>query len=108
MPVAASRSEPAAAMLLLPASVTLADAADTQRLLTQAMRREIDAAAAGVVVDATHLRHFDSSALAVLLECQRLAASQGRGFRVRGAPAKLVALADLYGIDGVLPLAAAD
>lgn len=93
-------------MLLLPASVTVADATDTQRLLTQALRRETEPGAT-VVVDATHLRRFDSSALAVLLECQRLAAAQGKGFSVRGAPAKLVVLADLYGLDGVMPLTGA-
>ena len=91
-------------MLLLPAAITFADAIDTQRLLTQAMRGEAGPEI-GVVVDATHLLRFDSSALAVLLECQRLAASHGKSFSVRGAPAKLVALAHLYGIDGVLPFA---
>ncbi|MBC7717816.1 MAG: STAS domain-containing protein, partial [Pseudorhodobacter sp.] len=44
----------------------------------------------------------DSSALAVLLECQRLAQASGRSFAVRGAPAKLAQLAQLYGMDELL------
>ena len=89
-------------MLLLPAAVTVADANDTQRLLTQALQRDGGTAGGTVVVDATPLQRFDSSALAVLLECQRVTVAQGRSLAVRGAPEKLVALAHLYGIDGVL------
>lgn len=83
-------------MLLLPASIHVHDARDALHMLAQAMKRE---PAAVVVIDASALRQFDSSALAVLLECQRLAQASGRGFGVRGAPAKLVQLAQLYGMD---------
>jgi phospholipid transport system transporter-binding protein len=38
----------------------------------------------------------------VLLECQRLAQSWGKGFAVRQAPPKLAALAKLYGVDALL------
>jgi phospholipid transport system transporter-binding protein len=61
----------------------------------------------GVVIDASALQQFDTSALAVLLECQRLAASWGKPFTVRQAPAKLTALAKLYGVDALLLPAAA-
>ena len=84
-------------MLLLPATVTAKEATDTRRLLTQALKAQAD-----VVVDASNLRHFDSSALAVLLECQRAAEAFGKPFAVRNAPAKLAALARLYGVDTVL------
>ena len=40
-------------------------------MLGLALKRQTDAD--DVVVDASGLQHFDSSALAVLLECQRLA-----------------------------------
>jgi phospholipid transport system transporter-binding protein len=86
-------------MLLLPGTLTLRESRDTLRLLAQALQGEPDS---GVVVDASPLQHFDTSALAVLLECQRLAQSWGKGFAVRQAPPKLAALAKLYGVDALL------
>lgn len=49
-------------------------------------------------VDATGLQNFDSSALAVLLDCRRQALARGQGLRVVGLPARLQALARLYGV----------
>ena len=92
-------------MLLLPANVTAAEANDTRRLLVQALKAEGGGAAA-VVVDASNLQRFDSSALAVLLECQRAAQARGKPFELRAAPAKLAALARLYGVDVLLMPAA--
>ena len=86
-------------MLLLPASVTAREANDTRRLLTQALKAEGGPAA---VVDASNLEHFDSSVLAVLLECHRAADAWGKPFELRNAPAKLAALAHLYGVDKLL------
>jgi len=86
-------------MLLLPATVTAREATDTRRLLTQALKGE---AAPSVVVDASNLTQFDSSALAVLLECHRLADAGGKPFELRNAPPKLAALARLYGVDTLL------
>lgn len=86
-------------MLLLPATITEREARDTLRLLSQALQREPEQ---GVVVDAGNLQRFDSAALAVLLECERLAQAWGKGFTVRNAPPKLSALARLYGVDGLL------
>ena len=86
-------------MLLLPASVTAREANDTRRLLLQALKAEPEAS---VVVDASNLTRFDSSALAVLLECQRAAEASGKSFELRQPPAKLAALAKLYGIDALL------
>ena len=92
-------------MLLLPATLTANEAKVTLRMLQQALQSE--RADEPVVVDAGSLVHFDSSALAVLLEVDRLAGAWGRTFAVRSAPPKLAALAKLYGIDAVLlrPLA---
>ncbi len=92
-------------MLLLPATVTLAEARDTLRLLQQAL--ESDQGAAEVAVDASQLSAFDSSTLAVLLECRRLAATANRPFTVRGAPAHLADLARLYGVAELLGMTAA-
>jgi phospholipid transport system transporter-binding protein len=86
-------------MLLLPATVTAREANDTRRLMTQALKGEPQTE---VVVDASNLQHFDSAALAVLLECQRAAAAWGKPFGLRNAPPKLVALARLYGVDVLL------
>jgi phospholipid transport system transporter-binding protein len=86
-------------MLLLPATITMRESRDTLRLLTQALQGEKEGE---VIVDASPLQQFDTSALAVLLECRRLAQAFGRTFSVRNAPAKLSALAALYGVGELL------
>jgi phospholipid transport system transporter-binding protein len=86
-------------MLLLPATVTAREAVDTRRLLVQALKGE---AGPSVVVDASNLTQFDSAALAVLLECHRMADATGKSFELRHAPPKLAALARLYGVDTLL------
>ena len=51
-----------------------------------------------MTVDASDLAQFDSSALAVLLDCRRQALAVGQSFTVTGAPQRLVQLATLYGV----------
>jgi phospholipid transport system transporter-binding protein len=70
-------------------------------MLAQALRREPEA---DIVIDASSLQHFDTAAIAVLLECQRLAHAWGRGLAVRHTPPKLAALAKLYGVEGLMRL----
>ena len=55
-----------------------------------------------VVVDATGLSRFDSSALAVLLEFRRETLAMGKRFSIRSLPTRLADLAKLYGIDELL------
>jgi phospholipid transport system transporter-binding protein len=55
-----------------------------------------------VVVDASALVRFDSSALAVLLQCRREAVASGKGLTIEGLPGKLRELADLYGIQTLI------
>jgi phospholipid transport system transporter-binding protein len=86
-------------MVVLPEAVTLREATDTLHLLTQACGRDD---AATLTVDASALKRFDSSALAVLLACRRAAQADGKGFELRGAPAPLLALAALYGVSDLL------
>ena len=86
-------------MLLLPATLTTREARDTLRMLSRALQLE---PASGVVIDASNLQQFDSAALAVLLECQRLSQAWGKEFAVRHVPPKLAALAKLYGLDVLL------
>ena len=52
-------------------------------------------------------RQFDSSALAVLLECRREALALGKTFAVAGMPARLRELAALYGVGELLAAAPA-
>lgn len=86
-------------MLVLPGVLTHRNARDSLSMLTQALARE---SLPAVTVDATGLQHFDTSLLAVLLECKRLAAASGRPFEITGAPPKLAALAKLYGVQDLL------
>ena len=90
-------------MLVLPEVLTLNEASTTLRMLEQAMRSDD---AATLTVDASALRSFDSAAVAVLLECRRLARAWSKGFEVRNAPAKLADLVRLYGVDQLLAFAA--
>ena len=87
-------------MLVLPAELTHDVAAACSRMLAQALRSQPDAA---VVADAGGLSKFDSSVLAVLLECRREALALGKTFSVSRMPAKLRELATLYGVAELLP-----
>lgn len=89
------------ATLALPQQLTLRDAKPTLKALVSAM------AASGtpaVTMDAAALAQIDTSALAVLLECQREARRQQRTLVVVNAPARLVELAHLYGVQDLLGL----
>lgn len=89
-------------MLVLPPRLTHDEAPACMRMLQQGMAGQQGSAA---VVDASALERFDSSALAVLLECRREASALGRSFSVRGLSPRLRELASLYGIAGLLPAA---
>jgi phospholipid transport system transporter-binding protein len=87
--------------LRLPAVLTHAQADRSARALQQALR--MGRPDPGVVVNASALQHFDSSALAVLLDCRRMAVAMGLPFEVRGMPARLRQLAGVYGVSPLLP-----
>ena len=89
-------------MLVLPARLLHDDAPACLRMLQQGMTA---ATASSAVVDASALIQFDSSAIAVLLECRREASAAGRAFSVKGLPPRLRELATLYGVAGLLPAA---
>jgi phospholipid transport system transporter-binding protein len=88
-------------MLMLPAEITHSSARSCAHMLTQALQQSEQA----VVADASALAKFDSSALAVLLNCRREAQVVGKTFSVRGLPPKLRALASMYGVAELLPAA---
>jgi phospholipid transport system transporter-binding protein len=89
-------------MLLLPAELTHQQAAACVRMLAQGLRSQSGDA---VVADAGALERFDSSALAVLLECRREALAHGKRFSVIRMPPRLRELAALYGVAKLLPAA---
>ena len=89
-------------MLVLPAELTQKQASSHLRMLVQGLK---SGAEAEVVVDATALARFDSSALAVLLELRRESLAIGKRFAVQGLPVRLGSLATLYGIVELVPAA---
>ncbi|MBI5275248.1 MAG: STAS domain-containing protein [Burkholderiales bacterium] len=87
-------------MLVLPEKLTHEEAPACGRMLAQALRSQPGSEA---VADAAALGVFDSSALAVLLDCRREALALGKAFRVSRMPARLRELAALYGVSELLP-----
>jgi phospholipid transport system transporter-binding protein len=90
-----------AALIALPARLTMGEARATLAQLQQALA----GSGAAPVIDASALTDLDTAAVAVLLDCRRTAQAAGRPLQVQGAPAKLTELARLYGVDGLLGLA---
>lgn len=86
-------------VLVLPAELTHRQAKASLSMLMHGLRAHKEPS---VVVDARALSVFDSSALAVLLECRREALNEGKQFAVQGLPQALSAMATLYGVDALL------
>jgi phospholipid transport system transporter-binding protein len=82
-------------VITLPADATIAEAPALWAELARAEPGEVDAGA---------LQSVDTSTIALLLEARRRAQAGGITFAVRNAPPKLVELARLYGVDGLLAL----
>jgi phospholipid transport system transporter-binding protein len=89
-------------VLDLPSALTHESAA----AFSQTLRQAVLAQPVDVVADAGALTEFDSSALAILLECRREALAAGKSFSVRGAPPRLRQLAGLYGVADLIPATA--
>ena len=88
-------------MVTLPDTLTLAQARAAVLSIEQALGQgSVEKGA--FVVDASALRNFDTSAIAVLLEARRLAQAAGRALHVRGAPPAMVELSGLYGVEALL------
>jgi phospholipid transport system transporter-binding protein len=83
------------AVLHLPEILTHAQAGQCRSQLLQAMRATQDRV---LLLDASGLRQFDSSALAVLLSCRREALALSRQLQLQGLPERLRELASLYGV----------
>lgn len=89
-------------MLNLPSTLTHANAGEVSSVL----RANVASEPAAFVLEAGALSEFDSSALAVILACRREALTAGKTFAVRDLPPRLAQLAGLYGVAGLIPLAA--
>ena len=89
-------------MLVLPPRLTHDEVPACMRMLQQGVAGHNGSS---TVIDASALTQFDSSALAVLLECRRETVALGRGFAVKALPARLRELASLYGVAALLPAA---
>ena len=85
-------------MLNLPPELTHVQARACLEQLTLGIASE----GARVALNAEPLQKFDSSALAVLLQFQRHCLAVGKTVAVQGLPRQLLALATLYGIEGLL------
>ena len=83
------------AVLRLPAVLMHPEAGACRVQLVQAMASTQDRV---VLLDASDLQQFDSSALAVILACRREALALGRTLQVKGLSARLTELAALYGV----------
>lgn len=59
----------------------------------------------GVMLDCGALQHFDSTALALVLEVGRQARAQGVALQLRAVPPRLRDLAAVYGLDALWNLA---
>jgi phospholipid transport system transporter-binding protein len=90
-----------APMLSLPASLGAAEALGVLDRLSESIAKETNGP---VVIDAGALVDFDSSALAVLLQCRREAVASGRVLSLTSAPPRLAQLARLYGVSSLLGL----
>ena len=89
-------------MTSLPASLTLKDA----QAVLESLRQSFAADSSDVWrIDAAPVTQLDTSALAVLLECSRIAAAGKRKLQIVNAPARMSDLAHLYGVDGLLGVA---
>jgi phospholipid transport system transporter-binding protein len=83
--------------LALPAKLDIADASAALPALASAVEQ---GGSDALVIDASTLKQFDSSAIATLLELRRRA--PGREFSVVGAPKSMVELATMYGVAELL------
>lgn len=83
----------------LPERLTLDEAAAALAALRTAVAGQ---GSGDVTVRAGALRHFDSSAVAVLLELRRDLQPQGRALRVQDWPPRLQDLVRVYGVQELL------
>jgi phospholipid transport system transporter-binding protein len=85
-------------VLALPEVANLGAAAD----LAETFHAQVEAGTGTVRVDGSALKVYDTSTVALLLQLRRQAQAAGRPFELQAPPAKLVQLAQLYGVEELL------
>jgi phospholipid transport system transporter-binding protein len=88
-------------MTSLPPSLTLRDAQSVLETLRASLAAETEPVWR---IDAAPVVQLDTSALAVLLECARMAVADQRKLEIVGVPPRLGDLAQLYGVNELLGL----
>ena len=91
---------PNATTLKLPATLLQAQAQSIADGLVDVLGKVLRPGSLAVI-DASDLSHFDSSALAVLLTCQRVSASAGGTLLISGLPERARNLAAVYGVSAL-------
>jgi phospholipid transport system transporter-binding protein len=86
----------------LPARVTFAEATTLARDMEAALAA-LPAGADTLRVQAGALAELDTAAIALLLHARRVATARGLRIAVDGASEQLRALAELYGVDALIP-----
>jgi phospholipid transport system transporter-binding protein len=86
-------------MVMLPETLTVREATAALAVLETTLLSDSEPV---LVIDGSQLKRFDSSSLAVLLACRRLAETWGKRFELRELPPQLRELAKLYGVDEIL------
>lgn len=89
--------------LLLPAVLTHQEAPACALALQAAILQQPHGFAGPVLLDASALKQFDSSTLAVMLAARRAALDRGASLVVAGLPSRLRQLAGLYGVETLIP-----
>lgn len=84
-------------------TLKLSGALTMQTVAARLAEGRAQAAAADLLVDFSEVTDSDSAALAMLFDWMRVAVASGRSLRVSGLPPGLLSLAQLYGIDDLLP-----
>ena len=84
-------------MIALPAALTMGQARQVLAGLELALRQSDQPQ-----IDASALVSLDSAAIAVLLQCRRIAQAAGKSLLIANPPPKLTELARLYGVDALL------
>lgn len=90
-------TSPNATTLKLPAILMQAQAQSVADGLVDVLAKVLRPGSLAVI-DASDLRHFDSSALALLLTCQRASAAVGGTLLISGLPERAKSLAKVYGV----------
>lgn len=90
-------------MIALPADLSADRAAALLPQLRQRFQAQSDVA---WVLDGSAVQRFDSAALALLLECRRLALGASTTLTVQNLPEGLHSMAHAYGVDTLLGLPA--